>query len=233
MKLFRLALLGAGIAAVVAFVGVGLPERASSGDAAASRSITVTGSATVAAIPNQSAFTFGVAAQGATATEALGTDSIRMRRLIDALRAAGIASSSLQTSSVSLSPRLNASGDSIVGYDAANSVTVTIRAVARAGALVDAAVAAGANQVDGPNLSVADQAALYAKALAAAVADARAKARALAAASGLRVGAVRSVAEENEASTPVPYATKLAASTPIEAGTQQITAAVTVVFAAS
>lgn len=234
MKLFRLALLVAGVAAIVVFAGVGLPEGASTATAAA-RSITVTGNGSVTAVPNQSSFTFGVDARGATAVGALGSDSAQMQKLIAALRGTGIASDSLQTTSVSLSSRTSQDGQTIVGYDASNSVTVTITSIDRAGPIVDAAVAAGANQVDGPNLTVSDQSALYKKALARAVADAHAKARALARASGLQVGAVTSVQEQTAAS-PVGYDTaqeSLSAGTPVEAGSQQITATVTVTFAAS
>jgi uncharacterized protein YggE len=158
-----------------------------------------------------------------------------MQKLIAALRGFGISSDSLQTSSVSLSPRMDDNGETVVGYSASNSVAVTVKSVDRAGQLVDAAVAAGANQVDGPNLTVSDQAALYKKALAEAVSDAREKARALAAASGLHVGSVTSVEEQTDTSGPVGYdQVKLASpSTPIEAGSQQITATVTVAFDAS
>src|SRR5205807_1588410 len=133
-------------------------------------------------------------------------DSVEMRKLIDALKAAGIPTESIQTSSVSLAPVTSDSGDAVIGYTASNSVTATIANVARAGEIVDAAVAAGANQVDGPNLTVSDQSALYKSALKAAVADAREKAQALAAASGLHVGAVSSV-EEDTSSGPISYDT--------------------------
>jgi uncharacterized protein YggE len=235
MKPFRLAVLVAAVAAIVAFVGVGLPDRASSGGSDSSRSITVTGTGTVATVPNRSSFTFGVSAQGATAVDALATDSSRMQKLIAALRGTGIASDSLQTSSVSLSPRMNDSGDTVVGYSASNSVTVTIDGIDRAGAIVDTAVAAGANQLDGPNLTMSDQSSLYKQALGKAVDDARGKAQALAAASGLHVGAVTSVAEQSGAPNPVPFdtaAASLSSGTPVEAGSQQITATVTVTFGA-
>src|SRR5262249_54563600 len=140
-----------------------------------------------------------------------------------------------QTSSVSMSPITSEDGQGIVGYAASNSVTATIANVSRAGDVVDAAVAAGANQVDGPSLTVSDQSSLYNTALKAAIADARAKAQVLADASGLHVGAVASV-EENGGSAPLPYdaaRTALPATAPIEVGTQQITASVTVVFEAS
>ena len=235
MKLFRLALLCAAVAAIVAFVGVGLPARArSAGDQPAARSITVSGTGTVSAVPTQAGFDFGVSTRSKTAQQALADDSAQMRKLIAALEAAGVAASSLQTSSVSLQPVTSGNDSTIVGYSASNTVSATVSDLSKAGAIVDAAVAAGANQVDGPNLTIADQRAQYDQALKAAVADARAKAQVLAAASGLQVGAVASVAE-NGGSAPVPLALSAgdAASTPIQAGTQQVTASVTVVFDAS
>src|SRR5262249_50662632 len=230
MKMLRIAALCAGLAAVVAFVGVGLPTSAHSdtAPAQAAHRITVTGSGAATGTPNQAVFTFDVSTKAKTAVQALATNSTAMRKLIDALKAAGIPSASLQTSSVSMSPVTSEDGQDIVGYSASNSVTATIANVSRAGEVVDAAVAAGANQVDGPSLSVADQSSLYNDALKAAIADARAKAQVLASASGLNVGAVQSV-EENGGSVPIPYDAKAAlpAPSPIEVGTQQITASVT------
>ncbi len=236
MKLLRLAVLGVGIAVLVAFAGIGRPDRAS-GDSAptqATHSITVSGNGSVTVTPDQAVFTFGVSTKGKTAVQALADNSAAMRKLIDALKGAGIPDASLQTSAVSLSPLTSDDGSQIVGYTATNSLTATIASIARAGEIVDVAVAAGANQVDGPNLTVADQASLYNTALKAAIADARAKAQVLADASGLHVGAVTSVVESGEGS-PVTYDAKLAAAPgpPIEPGKQQVTASVTVVFEAS
>ena len=236
MKPFRLAALGAGIAAVVLFAGIGRPDRASGDNpTTAAHSISVTGTGAATGTPTQALFSFGVSTRGSTAAQALAANSTAMRKLIDALKGAGIPDTSLQTTSVSLSPLTSDSGDQIVGYTASNSVSATIANISRAGAIVDVAVAAGANQVDGPNLSVADQTTLYSSALKAAIADARAKAQVLADASGLHVGAVASVVE-NGGSSPVVFdAAKVAATPgpPIQAGTQQINASVTVVFDAS
>jgi uncharacterized protein YggE len=235
MKLLRLALLCAAVAAIVAFAGIGLPARArSAADQPAARSITVSGTGTVSSTPTQAAFDFGVSTRSKTAQQALADDSTQMRKLIAALEAAGVPASSLQTSSVSLEAVTSGDGSAIDGYTASNTVSATVSDLAKAGETVDAAVAAGANQVDGPNLTVADQSALYDQALKAAVTDARAKAQVLAAAGGLQVGVVASV-EEDTGSAPVPFAQAAAASggTPIQAGTQQITANVTVVFDAS
>jgi uncharacterized protein YggE len=238
MKLFRLAAVAAGIAAVVVFAGVGAPGFAS-GDTTPSspaRSITVSGTGSVKVTPNEASFTFGVSSRGKTAVQALAANSADMTKLIAALKAAGIPAASLQTSSVSLSAITSDSDQAIVGYSASNSVSVTISNLGRAGQIVDTAVTAGANEVDGPNLTVSDQDALYHAALKAAVADARAKADVLADASGSHVGSVISV-EEEASSSPVNYDTSRAAlpatGPPIEPGTSQVTASVTVEFAVS
>jgi uncharacterized protein len=233
MKLFRLVVLGVGLAAALALAGVGIPDHAR-GDTAAARSITVSGTGSVKVTPNQAVFTFGVSTKSATAAQAFTANSTAMRKLIDALKAAGVRADSLQTSSVSLSSLTSDDGSQIVGYTASNSVTATIAGVARAGQIVDAAVAAGANQVDGPSLTVADQSSLYHAALKEAIGDARAKAQVLAEASGLHVGAVTSVQESVDGG-PITYDARAlpATGTPIEPGTQQITASVTVVFEAS
>jgi uncharacterized protein len=236
MKLFRLALIGAALAAVVVFAGVGRPDAASSDSSPSpgSRSITVSGSGTASAPPTRAVFSFGVGTRSQTAVQALADDSARMRKLIAALEGAGIAAASLQTSSVSLSPVTSEDGTKIVGYTASNSVSATIDDPTKAGSIVDTAVAAGANQVDGPNLTVADQGALYRSALRAAVADARAKADVLAAAGGLHVGAVTAIEESGDTSPVTDAGGKSPEpSTPIVAGTSQITASVTVTFEAA
>ena len=99
--------------------------------------------------------------------------------------------------------------------------------------MIDAAVAAGANNVSGPTLDVSDREARYRDVLGKAVADARAKAAALAGAGGFGVGPVSSVTEQT-AAAPVPVYEAVAAgksaATPIEPGTQDVTADVTVTF---
>ena len=120
----------------------------------------------------------------------------------------------------------------MTAYVADNSVSAKTK-IAGAGALIDAAVAAGANNVSGPTLDVSDEDALYRAALGKAVVDARAKAAALAGAGGFGVGQVSSVTEQTAAAPgPVFEAAAAAKSdaTPIEPGTQDVTADVTVTF---
>jgi uncharacterized protein YggE len=168
--------------------------------------------------------------QATTAAAALSQNATLMNAVIAALKGAG--GSDLQTQQVSLVPQTDDSG-TVTGYAADDSVSAS-SAISAAGGLVDAAVGAGANTISGPTLSVSDQDARYRDALKQAVEDARAKAEALADAGGFGVGPVSVVTEQSEA--PVPFAersaiaAKAADATPIEAGTQDVTADVTVTF---
>ena len=218
--------------AVAAVAGVGRPGAASGapGTSTSSRLVTASGHGTVTVVPDQALVSAGVVTRAATAAAALAQNAREMQQMIAALEGAG--GSGVQTEQVSLYPQTDDQGN-VTGYTAQNSVSAKT-AVAKAGALIDAAVAAGANTVAGPTLSASDRDALYRKALEQAVADARAKAEALAHAGGFAVGPVASVAENGAAPQPMwaaatPVAAK-ADSTPVEPGTQDITADVTVSF---
>ena len=232
MNRFRTILLVAGVLLVAAAIaGVAQPHLGRSATSPSS-SITVTGNGTVDATPDQASFDFGVTTNGATAGEALSRNSAEARTIIDALKRAGIASSAIQTTQVSLWPQTSDDGREITGYQASNSVQVTA-ALGKSGELVDAAVRAGANNVDGPNLDTAAKSALYDDALKQALGNAKEKAQAIAGAAGLTLGTAVKV-REGGAPTPVVYAQALdvpgRAAPPIEAGTQKIQASVTVTY---
>jgi len=218
------------LAVVVA--AVSLPGAASSA-AAEAGGITVQGTASIATAPDRAELSFGVESQGQTAKAALAANAAEMRRVIAAVKAAG--GTNVVTQSVSLSPRYR-DQNQVQAFVATNTVSATIKEIAKAGALMDAAVDAGANQVYGPSLSRGDQRPNYRKALEAAVAEARASAQTLASASGLSLGRITAVVEGG-GSAPQPFAVAEkamdAGSTPIEPGTQQVTAVVSVTFAAS
>lgn len=227
MKPIRIAALVVAGAAVVAFAGVGRPDLAG-GASEPSGGITVTGTGTVQSVPDQAQFSLGVQTDGPTAREALAANSERMRTVLAALFAAGVARGDVQTQDVSVSKSYP--GD---GYSADNSVSVTIRELAKAGSILDAASNAGANDVYGPTLTRSDQDGLEAKALQAAVRNARAKARILADAAGVRLGSVTAITEGGNEPMPVYEAAlaKRVSSAPIEPGKQQTSATVRVTFA--
>jgi uncharacterized protein YggE len=231
MKPAHIAVLAAVGLAVAAFAGVFQPSGASSapGDETSAAGITVLGTGSANVTPDRASFAFGTVSQAQTANAALTASSQGVARVIAALKRAGVAQSDIQTSDVSLSPRMNENGNDIVGYTASNTVTATIRKLGDAGDVVDAAVAAGANQVSGPNLLASDQDAVYRTALKAAVAQARTKAETLANASSSTLGKITAIVEGGGGPVPLPLGAKDSA-VPIEPGTQKIEATVTVTF---
>lgn len=233
MKLVHVALVAVAGLAVAAFAGVLQPSGAQ-GQAPEPQAggITVNGTGSVSATPDRASFTFGSVSQGRTAAAALAASGQAADRIVAALRSAGVARADIQTSEISVSPRMNESGDSIVGYTATASIAANVRSIGNAGAIIDAAVGAGANNVYGPNLLVSDQDAAYRNALRAAVAEAREKAQVLASASGLSLGRITAIAESGSTPQPLPVAGGARDSAPaIEPGTQRIEATVSVTFA--
>jgi uncharacterized protein YggE len=197
--------------------------------------ITVTGMGTAQAVPDVADWSFGVQADADTASEALEKAANATRKIVDALRNAGIAKEDLRTEQVSLYPRTSDDGLSVIGYSASSSVHATVRDIGKAGSVVDAAVQAGANQVYGPSLRVSDNTAQYRAAAEAAMDDARARAQALAAKAGVTLGGPVAIVESG-GGYPVPmYDRAMAgaaeAAVPIEPGVDQISATLTVTFA--
>jgi uncharacterized protein YggE len=123
----------------------------------------------------------------------------------------------------------------IVGYWATNSLNVTVKDVDQVGDILDAAIAAGANTIDGIRFDVNDNSALEDQALQAAVKNARAKADVVAAGLGLKVTGVQNVVVDSY--TPVPYYAGAVmmgkggdGSVPVEAGEIRVNAMVRVTF---
>lgn len=221
------------VVVAISLVGIGglaVPVAAAGGG----RTITVSGTGIVTTVPNQAEFSFGVSTTGKTAQEALSANAARMNGVIAALKRLGLGPADLQTQEVSLNPNTNDNGTAVIDYSASNSVSATTDDIAKSGAIVDAAVGAGANLVSGPSLTPSDQLQLSRRALAAAILDAHARAEAVAAAAGVRLGQVEVVTETSSTTPPIlPESEARAASpsTPVEAGTVQTEEDVTVTYA--
>ena len=227
-RLIPFVVLAAAVLLVAALAGIGRPE-AARGETATPDTVTTLGHGVITIAPDEATVTSGVHTQAATAKAALDENARLMNAVIAALKAAG--GRELQTQQVSLYPQTSPQGD-VTAYIADNTVSAKAK-IAGAGALIDAAVSAGANTVSGPSLGVSDRDARYRDALGKAVADARLKAEALAKAGGFGVGPVSTVTEQGGGGpTPVFQATAALAkdSTPIEPGTQDVAADVTVTF---
>lgn len=149
-------------------------------------------------VPDVATIRAGVVAQGPSAAGALADNAVRMGRVLAALKQAGIAARDIRTASVSLSPQYRyADGQppAITGYQASNSVAVRFREIAKSGTILDALVREGANQIDGPNLSLDQPDAALDEARVSAVRIARARAELYAKAAGLSVARIVSISE--------------------------------------
>ena len=232
MKILKITVAALLVLGAAALAGVGRPEAAGGAADDAGQGITVTGTGEIRATPDRAALSFSIRNDAATAKEALAANSAAVRRLIAALKGEGVEAKDLKTEQFDVSPRYDPDKvEEARGYSASSMLTVSNQSLERAGRLSDIGVSAGADTVSGPSLSVADREAEYRAALKRAFADAHAKAEALADASGVSLGGVTSIVEGSQ---PEPYyamdAQRLA-KTPIEPGSEQVTAVVTVTFA--
>jgi uncharacterized protein len=232
MRLVQLALVAGALAAAVAFAGIGRPDTAR-GSEPDTRSVTVTGTAGVQAVPNRAGFSAGVSSNAATAQAALAANATKAAHIIQALRSAGVAKADLQTQDVSVSPHWNEHGEQD-GFTAHSSLQVRVEDVAAAGRLIDAAVAAGASETSGPSFERGDRDALYRNALREAFADARLKAATLAGEARASLARALRIEEGPSISQPEPMPLDMRAAaempTPVEPGKQQVQATVTVTF---
>jgi uncharacterized protein YggE len=207
--------------------------------------LTVTGVGEVDAAPDRVRILFAVETEGETAQEAGEKNATLMTAVTGAVRTAGegVPGFRLETSGYALFPRYGPARanlpQEIVGYVARNTVEVTADDVTEAGALIDAALGAGANRVAGLNFVISDPEPFRHQAVTEAVTAARAEAEVMAAALGMRLGPPVDVQGGADTYYPVPMMDMAMRSgmemaqappTPIEAGEQTITARVTIRF---
>lgn len=190
-------------------------------------------------VPDLARISAGVVAVAPTASAALAENARRMASVRAALRRAGIADRDVQTSAVGLYPQYRqdqspGSTPQISGYQANNEVTIRFRDVAATGAILDALVAQGANQISGPSLEVSKPDEALDEARTKALAAARARAELYARATGKRVGRILSISEEG-ANTPIvprPMMARMSAGVPtgIDPGEQSLSVTLAVSF---
>jgi uncharacterized protein YggE len=190
-------------------------------------------------VPDIATIRAGVVTQSATAAAALADNSARMGRVLAALKKAGVADRDIQTSNIGLQPQYRYVQNEtpvITGYQATNNVAVRFRDIARAGTILDALAAQGANQIDGPNLSIDKPEAAQDEARIDAIAKARARAELYARAAGLTVSRILSISESGDFAPNPPVVMIMArasapqSDTKIAAGEQDVTMTVSVRF---
>jgi len=195
--------------------------------------VTVTGEATVAIAPDAAMIRIGVSSQDKTAREASDANAKQMTAVLAAIKSNSIADRDIQTSRLSLQPQYdpNKSGTArLTGFQATNQVTVKIRDIGKLAAVLDSAIAAGANEMSGIEFIVSDQSKLLDRARDDAIADAHRKAGLYAKAAGSRLGRIVAISEEGSAPPPRPMQALRAGAVPIAPGEQTLRAAVTVSY---
>lgn len=203
--------------------------------------ISVSGTGRVILAPDVADLRLGVLVNRTTVKVARADAAKAMTAVVEALKKLGIAPADIQTSAITLQPQYdytNNSAPRLVGYQFSNSVAVTVRKLDLLGDAIDDSLAAGATSLDSVQFRVDDQTRAEAQARAQAMADAKAKATALASAAGVTIEGVASITESVGA---IPYpvyydrvtagaAAEKAIATPVQAGTNEISITVSVVY---
>ena len=199
----------------------------------------INASGEVTRVPDVAVISAGVVTRAATAGSAIQDNAARMERVISALKAAGVADRDIQTSSINLNPEYRYEQNQppkLVGYTVSNTVNVRFRDIRNSGRILDALVAQGANQINGPSLTIDKPESALDEARMNAIANGRARAELYARAMGKRVARVVSVSESTS-SYPVPppmpvmmEARAQAADTKIVPGDQKLQVSVAMVF---
>lgn len=149
-------------------------------------------------VPDVATISTGVVTQAADANAAMRANAVQMDKVMAAIRAAGIAERDVQTSGINLNPQYRYAENqppTITGYQASNTVNVKVRDLSKLGRVLDAFVASGANQVNGPSFEVDKPEEAYDEARLAALQKAQARAKTYADALGLRVRRIVSISE--------------------------------------
>lgn len=221
------------LAPVAAAAQTSVPVQAISGTR-----LDVVATGEVTRVPDIARISAGVITQAQSATEAIRLNAQRMSAVRDALRRAGIADRDIQTSTLSLQPDYRYAENqppTLTGYRASNEVSIRFREIAQTGRILDALVAQGANQINGPSLEIDRPEAALDEARTAAIANARARADLYARSLGMRVRRILSVSETGMPGMPMPRPMAMARvaaadAANIDPGEQRLGVSLTVSF---
>src|SRR4051794_16812325 len=161
----------------------------------------------VTRVPGIATIPAGVVSRSATATGALQDAADRMQRVLAALKRAGVADRDVQTSNISLNPEyryVENQPPQLTGYTASNQLTIRFRDIRNSGKILDALVSQGANQINGPSLTIDKPETALDEARARAVSAGRARAELYARSLGMRIVRVVSVSESGGYAAPPP-----------------------------
>lgn len=226
----------AGLLAALGGDGVRTTNQAAADSPDTQHAIIVSGDGSVLAKPDTAHVTLGVQIQNAELSAAQSQATDQMNAVLASLKQSGISDDNIKTVNYSINVNQDYSKGTgeVTGYTVFNMVDVKITDIDKVGAIIDAAVQAGANNVGGVQFSVENMDALVQQAREQAMADAKSKAEQLAKLGGVTLGAPISISE-GTSTPPQPMAARDAASVPsgsvpIQTGQNEITVSVTVSY---
>ena len=231
------------LAAALAFGATAMTASAQTTTAVASADgtlLSISAQAEARRVPDIAMLSAGVVTQAADANAAMRANADEMTKVVAAIKASGIAERDIQTSGVNLNPQYRYAENqppAITGYQASNNVSITVRDIAKVGKILDALVATGANQVNGPSFDVDDKESAFDEARRAAVEKARARATMYAKTLGMQVRRIVSISEGSGFNPPRPMPMmamakmeRAQADTPISPGESTLSVNLDIVF---
>lgn len=226
------------ISAVVLLVACSALPAAAQQDVSKIPTITLSGEGSVSAPPDHVILRAGVTTQGKTLREAGEANAKAMQAVVQAL--SSVPSRDIQTTRLAVQPIYEqpspprTTRSRITGFQMTNQVVVKVSDQPRAGDLLDALMAAGANEIGGIEFGVSEVSKKLDEARVAAVADARRKAEIYAKAAGVGLGRVVGLSEQGSGGPPMYRMERMAAApsvdTPIMQGEQTLRVNVSVMF---
>lgn len=181
----------------------------------------------------------GVVTEASESSAAVQANAEQMDKLMKAIKKAGIDDKDVQTSGINLMPRYDYQPNrerQLLGYQAHNTVSITVRKLDHLSEVIDLLTAAGANQIHGPSFSIGEPEPLLAKAREKALKQAQARAESYAHALGTKVRKIVSISEGSQGGMPRPMmraemaSAKDSASTPIAVGETSVSVNLELVF---
>ncbi len=181
--------------------------------------ITVVGKSGMEATPDVAKVSLGVSSRAATPSIAREDNTAAINATLAALAEMGIEEKDIQTTNMNMWNNYDSNGN-LTGYRMSTDLTVYVRDITKAGDVVDAAIAAGANELNGVSYLLSNEDEMYNTALADAIALARTKAEVLAEAAGKTVGQVKKVDETSRAVATVRNYDEAAANPDVGSGSK-------------
>jgi len=199
--------------------------------------LSVSAQAEARQVPDVATLSTGVVTQASDANAAMRANATQMDKVMAAIKAAGIVDHDIRTSGISLNPQykyVENQSPTITGYQASNTVDIKVRDLSRLGKVLDALVASGANQVNGPSFEIDQPEPVYDQARRDALEKAQARAQMYAKVLGLKVRRIVSIDEGGGYRPPMPMMAmaraKSESDTAVSPGETTLSANLNVVF---